>query len=94
MLSARSHGVRRAVQRPGVPWWTQNRGSWQWLGPGNTNPMVSGGWEGGTRYSTLPLPPCPHHPWYTPPRRTTPPTVHHTSTGCTKQLFQVDPRRS
>ena len=73
MLSARSPGVRRGPQGPGVPGWTQKRGFCGWLGPGNTN--VQAGWvPGRVVYRVLP------HPWYTLPAPTrypprTPPTA-------------------
>ena len=75
LLSARSQGVRRAWDRPGVPWWTQKRALGHWLGPGNTNVAREGStqvaWLGTTRYSTLPgtrytTLPVPH-PVYHPP---------------------------
>ena len=44
-------GVRRALRGPGVPRVGAERGSWHWLGPGNTN---VGGRLGSTRYTTLP----------------------------------------
>ena len=97
-MSARSQGVRRALEGPGVPWWTQKGLVWQWLGPGNTNPRV--GWVG--RGSTHPagIPSLGTHP-AAPPRVHPPPasmkgTPASGTTGtCTYDRFrrpEGDPR--
>ena len=54
--------MRKGLEGPGVPWWTQIRG-WAWgLGPGNTNVAgwVPGGWVPGIAPS--------QHPTTAPPR--------------------------
>ena len=53
----------RAVQQPWSAWLDADTPVLAVVGPWQ---YQSGGWVGGTRYSTHPVPPLPHHPGYSP----------------------------
>ena len=66
--------MRRDQEGPGVPWWTQKRGSGNGLGPGNTKYWILGGLGEGTQPGILPgIAPSRYPP--------SPPMVPHPSTS-------------